>query len=103
MTGSRQVLHDSFRPAVGAQGELVPDDERIEVTLVLRRRSGDSAPPSYTLGDADGPRTSEAVGAEFGASPEDLDLVTSYLEGRGLRVLESHGPSPARARLGHRR
>ncbi|MBO0820936.1 MAG: S8/S53 family peptidase, partial [Nocardiopsaceae bacterium] len=71
-------------PDVQPAGTLDPDAE-ITVTLVLRRR-GEMPGELVT-----GPRTiSRAeLGEHYGASPSDIDLATTALQRRGLRVTET--------------
>ena len=71
----------------------VPTDELVQATLVLRRRSGDRRPPSHHCHASGAPLTSEQLGEQFGAHPDDLAAVTTYLEGQGVRIVEAHGPS----------
>src|SRR5664279_855491 len=81
------------RPVQGpvAAPAAVPDDSRVEVTLVLRRRAG--AP------DPTGPSLSKAELAEqFGAAPVDVDLVTSTLTKLGAEVLDTD-PATRRVRV----
>ncbi|HEX3929248.1 MAG TPA: S53 family peptidase [Nocardioides sp.] len=94
MTESRQTLTGSFRRAVGTIVGSVPDDEVVQATLVLRRRDGGTAPPPSFHAGVDGtPLTSDELGARYGADPADLERVVTYLESRGLHVVDAHGPS----------
>ncbi len=71
----------------------VPDDEAVQATLVLRRRSGATQPPYHHLRADGAPFTSQALGEQYGAHPDDLDLVSRLLHEQGITVLESHSPS----------
>ncbi|WP_310961379.1 S53 family peptidase [Nocardioides terrisoli] len=92
MTDSRQPLAGSDRTAVGTIIEPVPGDERAQVTLVLRRRS-EGDPPAYHAGGDAAPLSSSVLGEQYGAEPTDVERVTSYLEGRGARVVDAHAAS----------
>ncbi len=85
-------------PAPGLRGRIadVPGDERVEVTLVLRRRAQPAgAPTGPAEGPAEGraesaaPLTREQLAERSGADPGDIDLVTRTLTGLGLGVLET--------------
>ena len=69
-------------PGVTAHGAIDPSAP-VQATLILRRRA------ELTDEALRSPRTREQLAAEFGASQEDLDLVTSTLTGLGLKVLDS--------------
>ena len=93
MTDSRQHLAGSDRAAVGTITGPVPDDEAVQATVVLRRRSGDRQPPYHHLHAEGGPLTSQALGEQYGAHPDDLDTLGRVLRERGVTILESHAPS----------
>jgi len=93
VTDSRQHLAGSDRIAVGSITGPVPDDETIQATLVLRRRSGDTPPPYHHLHAEGAPLTSQALGEQYGAHPDDVDRVTRILGEHAITVLESHPPS----------
>lgn len=92
MTDSRQHLAGSDRAAVGTITGTVPGDEQVRATLVLRRRS-DSAPPPYHHLGAQAALTSQALGEQYGARPEDVGAVTKVLEDQGITILQTHAPS----------
>ena len=75
-------------PAPGAvAAEPVPDDARVEVTLVLRR----AAPLDVdALGGA---MTREALASAHGAAPADVALVTGAMARLGVEVLDVDPPS----------
>src|SRR6185437_13658180 len=60
-------------PGLQAAGAEAPADQRLEVTLVLRRRGGSTE-------------------AGVGADPSDVELVRSTMTSLGLDVLESDAP-----------
>ena len=93
MTDSRQFLTGSDRVAVGTITGPVPDDEAVQATLVLRRRSGAGRPPSHHVRADAPPLTSQALGEQYGADPADLDAVTKVLGEQGVTILESHAAS----------
>ena len=93
MVESRHHLAGSERSAIGRITGPVPDDEAIQATLVLRRRSGDAQPPSHHLRAEGAPLTSETLGERYGAHPGDLEAVRSILGEHGVTVLDAHGPS----------
>jgi kumamolisin len=82
----------SDRTAVGNITGPVPDDEAVQATLVLRRRSG-APPPYHHPGAEAAPLTSQALGERYGADPDDLELVGRILGEHGITILESHAPS----------
>ena len=93
MTDSRQYLAGSDRAAVGGITGGVPDDEVVQATLVLRRRSGDRQPPYHHLRAEGAALTSQTLGEQYGADPDDLDALRSVLDAQGVTILESHAPS----------
>jgi kumamolisin len=82
-----------LRPLPGSEREpvrgmvpaatAVPPDERIEATLILRRRA---EVPDEAL---TAPLPQPEFAARYGASPADLDLVTGTLKRLGARILEA--------------
>ncbi len=90
MTESRQsdliTLAGSARPAYAAIGSRVPPGESVQATLVLRRRSGAEPPVDRLLSPAD-------LAGRYGASPDDIDVVTGLLDSRGIRVVSADPPS----------
>jgi len=80
------------RPSPGAR--LVgPADaqERMTVTIVLRRRPDGEPVPDFehflTTPPAERPRLSaEEFASKYGASPQDIDEVTQFAESKGLSV-----------------
>jgi kumamolisin len=93
VTDSRQYLAGSDRVAAGRITGPVPDEERVQATLVLRRRSGDTPPPYHHLHAEGAALTSQALGERYGARPEDLEEVSRVMAEHGITVLESDGPS----------
>lgn len=88
MTDSRQPVPGSERPAIGSVIGPVSGDDRVQATLVLRRRS-DQSPPYYHVG-GDAPAAGcEDLAQEYGADPGDLDLVSARLESAGVQVVET--------------
>jgi kumamolisin len=65
------------------------ENETLTVTLVLRRRA--EVPENLITGPVT--LSSTEFGARYGATQEDIDLVTSELRRHGLTVTESHAPS----------
>lgn len=77
LPGSERPERSGFR----AHGGLAPDS-RVDATLVLRRR----APlPESAFAE---PLGREELAEKYGASPEDVELVRSTLEGLGLTIDE---------------
>lgn len=77
-------------PAVGfkaAAAQPLHPDAPVEATLVLRRRA-DPDPQSFTS-----TLDRAALAAAYGASPEDLDLVTSTMTSLGATVLDQDAAS----------
>lgn len=69
------------RPGFRAHGGLAPD-ARVDATLVLRRRE---ALPESAFAQ---PLTRDELAQRYGASPEDVALVRTTLEGLGLTIDE---------------
>jgi kumamolisin len=70
---------------VGAASAPVPSDERVEVTLVLRRRaSAAGSGPDPTQGTL----TAAELADRFGADPTDVDLVRRTLGDLGVDILD---------------
>jgi kumamolisin len=90
MADNRTELAGSDRaPVPGAYiGATIPDTERIEVTIVLRRRA-ELSTDTVVAGALD----PAALGASFGADPGDLDLVTDIVRASGAEVIDSHAAS----------
>src|ERR1700704_6037791 len=84
-----EVPESDRRPAAATReiGTVGPE-ERVEVTLVLRRRANidDAVVASGTL-------TVEELGRRFGASPEDVDTVITTIVKAGASVVEVDAPS----------
>lgn len=75
-------------PGARAVGPI-PPDERIEVTIRLRRRTpSPAAPSSATSGDARSFLTRTELRATGGAEPGDIELVEAFAREHGLEVLE---------------
>lgn len=91
-TASRPLvtLPASFRPAVAGAGPAAPidDAERVEFTLVLRRR----APLPADVVRAGG-LTPATLERDYGADPGDVEFVTASLRAHGMQVQEVHGGS----------
>jgi kumamolisin len=91
-------------PAPGVRGPSarLPGDQRVEVTLVLRRRQQPSG--TAAAGPAPGserpplPLTREQLAERSGADPADVDLVVRTLTGLGLEVVETD-PASRRVRV----
>jgi kumamolisin len=95
------MTEGSFVPLAGSERNALPraqdlgpvsDSERIEVTVMLRRRAelpGDlvEGPQTISLSDLAG---------SYGADPADVDLASQVLTGFGLEITETH---PASRRL----
>ena len=83
-TGNGHELPGSERlpvPASRSAGPL-PDDQRVEATLVLRRR----APvPDEVLAN---PMPQDEFAREYGADPADAEAVVAEVESAGAKVLE---------------
>ena len=86
------LVAGSERAVIGAVSGPVPADELVQATLVLRRRGG-GCPLVHHVGSQVEPLSSAAVAERYGAAPDDLDRVASYLHEQGVSVVESHGPS----------
>ncbi len=80
-------------PLPGSSRAPIPDvetlgpvaaDERVEATLILRRRA--ELPAGLRL-------TRDELAAGFGADPADIDTVTTVLREQGLEVLETDAAS----------
>jgi len=93
MTESRQFdlvpLPGSARAAYGPAQQGIPADDRIQATLVVRRRT-DAEPP------VDRRLTRDELAATYGASPDDITLITQTLAAHGIDVVAS---DPASRRL----
>src|ERR1700753_3458253 len=92
--GSFVPLAGSERNALRRVQDLGPvsDSERIEVTVMLRRRA-------ELPGDlVEGPQTIslEDLAGSYGAAPADVELASQVLTGFGLEITETH---PASRRL----
>jgi kumamolisin len=92
--GSFVPLAGSERSALTHVDDLGPvsESERIEVTVILRRRA------ELPVGLVEGPRTislAELAGS-YGADPPDVERVSEVLTGFGLEITETH---PASRRL----
>ncbi|HEX7738456.1 MAG TPA: protease pro-enzyme activation domain-containing protein, partial [Marmoricola sp.] len=94
MTSSRDAASDlarlpgSSRPLAGGADSTtrLPPDEMVRATLVLRRRSGAEPDPGTRLSRAE-------LADRFGASPDDVALVTDTLDRCGVRVLHADAAS----------
>jgi len=71
-------------PSATPTPEALDQQATIEVTLVLRRRA--EVPAELVTGPQT--ITADQLAAHYGASPEDIELVKSTLEGLGLTVAE---------------
>jgi kumamolisin len=80
LPGSERSELPSARPVA----EALDQQATIGVTLVLRRRAG--VPDELVTGPQT--ITADQLAARYGASPEDIELVKSTLEGLGLTVTE---------------
>src|ERR1700712_584863 len=78
----REPVRSLAMAAAAAPGDEVDPDEKIEVTLVLRRRG--EVPESALTS----PLSQEELATLYGADPADVDLVTSTLAGLGARVVD---------------
>ncbi|MCU1528865.1 MAG: peptidase [Frondihabitans sp.] len=74
-------------PGVQPSEKAIPEDDPIEATLVLRRKS------AVTDASLAAPFDSATFARDHGADPADVDLVTVTLKGLGVTVLESDAPS----------
>lgn len=90
---TRFSIAGSERRPVGTVTGPVPSDETVQATLVLRRRAGQGSPPAHHCRSSVAPLTAAALGEQFGADPDDLQHVTSYLAAQGVTVLQSHAAS----------
>jgi len=91
-----RVLAGTARPlAQGCTpGTALPGDERVEATLVLRRRAHPTARALSAAAAA--PLTAQQAADEYGASPEDVSAVEQHLKDAGIDVV---GADPATRRL----
>ena len=80
-------------PGLVASNASVPDDTRIEVTLVLRRRDGQASDPARGA-----MLTSQQLAERFGASPADLQRVRSTLTPLGVEIV-AVDPASRRVRI----
>lgn len=78
------AIPGSARPAVGQVAGPANPDATAQVTLVLRRKAPLPADTALTL---------EQLDSQYGASPQDIALVTKAAHDAGLRVLAVHRPS----------
>ena len=89
------MTEGSFVPLAGSNRETLPDvqdagpvdeSERIEVTLVLRRRA------ELPAGLVTGPETisTDELAASYGTDPADIDRAREILAGYGLEVTSTH-------------
>jgi kumamolisin len=87
MSEQRRALPGSERtPVEGARRIGDPDpDRRIEVTVVLRRRSGEEPAPA----PQEAPLDREAFAERYGADPADIEAVESFASDHGLDVVQS--------------
>jgi kumamolisin len=83
-------LPGSLRPAVvdAQRAGPVADTERIEFTVVLRRR----APLPAAVAEA-GASTPSGFAARYGADPTDVQTVTRALSEQGIEILDVHAGS----------
>lgn len=92
----RQLAGSERRPAPSAR--LVgpaKEDETLTVTIVLRRRPDGPPVPafSYYLDTPPSQRrrlSNEEFARRYGADQADIDKVTAFVTGHGLRLLETH-------------
>lgn len=90
MPAERSIIAGSEREPVEGAHRIgdPPADRRIEVTLTLRRRSGEKPPPS--TGAA---RLTRAELAErYGANPADVKAVERFATENGLEVVRASIP-----------
>src|SRR6476469_10171452 len=66
-------------------GEVNPD-ERIAVTVLLRRQGGATNPAPAQVGTAQ--LTREAFAAQLGADPNDVERIEAFADDHGLSVAE---------------
>jgi len=85
MADDRQIIPGSERSASGAATGPVPDDVRVQATLVLRRRA------PLELGET--PLSPAELGSAYGAEPGDFQRIVAALVGHGATVVDSHAPS----------
>jgi kumamolisin len=87
MPDQRSAIAGSERaPVEGAQriGDP-PADRHIQVTLILRRRSGEEPDPSMDAAPLDPQEFAE----RYGASPADVEAVERFAAEHGLEVVRS--------------
>ena len=85
------LVPGSARTAYGPAGDRLPEDEPIEATLVLRRRTGGEPPTDARLSPED-------LAERYGASPDDVALVSRSLADQGIDVVSSE-PASRRLRI----
>ena len=101
------MTEGSFVPLAGSNRETlsgvqdagpVDESERIEVTLVLRRRA------ELPAGLVTGPDTisTDELAASYGTDPADIDRAREILAGYGLEVTSTHPGSRRIKVAGHR-
>jgi kumamolisin len=86
--GSFVPLPGSERQTLSGVQDIGPVDpgERIEVTLIIRRR--DELPADLVIGPAT--ISTEELASTYGADPADIDRVSEVLAGYGLEVTSTH-------------
>ena len=89
------MTEGSFVPLPGSQRETIPDvhdigpvdaGERIEVTLITRRRA--QLPEELVTGPAT--ISTDELASSYGTGPADIDRVSEVLAGYGLEVTSTH-------------
>jgi len=90
-----EMTEGSFVPLPGSERETISDvqdigpvdpGERIEVTLIIRRRA--ELPADLVIGPAT--ISTEELASTYGADPADIDRVREVLAGYGLEVTSTH-------------
>ena len=86
--GSFVPLPGSQRETISSAQDIGPVDpgERIEVTLIIRRRA--ELPAELVIGPAT--ISTEELASTYGADPADIDRVREVLAGYGLEVTSTH-------------
>jgi kumamolisin len=89
-----------FAPVPGSERELLPGsrlvgsppaDKRIEITVIVRPRSGGGL-PATAASDAPARLTHEEYEAQHGADPADIATIVEFAAARGLDVVETSIP-----------